>query len=115
MPRRDNTPRATATMTNASDKQASYHQFLVSRELGGAGLIGLHLARFVRERGGDSRVWVPGTGPAHAEAGRLGLPTTQYDPEPAFGPSSVQTALVNWRLWRALANAHPGLVHVHSP
>lgn len=102
-------------MMNASDDQATYHQLLVSRELGGAGLIGLHLAGFLRDRRGDARVWVPGEGPARREAERLGLAVREYDAAPAFAASAVQTARVNYGIWWRLSSSRPGLVHVHSP
>src|SRR5262249_30274501 len=77
----------------------TYHEFLVSRALGGGGLIGLHLARFLRRLGQDGRVLVPGAGPVRLEAERLGLAIGEFDPAPAFGASHWRTALVNWRLW----------------
>jgi glycosyltransferase involved in cell wall biosynthesis len=95
--------------------ERQYHQVLVSRELGGAGLVALHLARHLTRNGRATHVWIPGPGPAQAEATRLGLPCGTYDAESAASPSVFRAGLANWRLARALKRSGPGLVHVHSP
>jgi glycosyltransferase involved in cell wall biosynthesis len=95
--------------------EQQYHQVLVSRELGGAGLVALHLARHLTRNGRAPHVWIPGPGPAQAEATRLGLPCGTYDAESAASPSVFRAGLANWRLARALKPSGPGLVHVHSP
>jgi len=37
-----------------------FHQMLGSKNLGGAELIGVHFARFLRENGQKYCVWIPG-------------------------------------------------------
>ncbi|MCI0463891.1 MAG: glycosyltransferase family 4 protein [Gemmataceae bacterium] len=93
----------------------SYHQFLVSHEVGGAALVGLHVADHLRRSRQRCQVWLPGPGPAEQEAGRLGLPTAGYDSEALLSRSKVRAAWGNWRLARRLRRDGPGLVHVHSP
>lgn len=92
-----------------------FHQMLVSKELGGAGLIALQLAAALRERVPESYAWIPGEGPAATKALEMGIVYRQYDPAKAFAPSKIQGALCNWRIGRLLRPYHPGLVHVHSP
>jgi glycosyltransferase involved in cell wall biosynthesis len=94
---------------------ASYHQFLVSREVGGAALVGLHIADHLRRLRQPSQVWVPGPGPAEQEAGRLGLATADYDGRAILGPSPTRSLWGNWRLARRLRRAGAALVHVHTP
>ncbi len=91
-----------------------YHQFLVSRDLGGAGLVALHLAKFLAAAGREAPVWAPGPGPAWDEAERLGLTVRGFDLQSALSPSAWAAARANWRAWRGLRGG-PGLVHVHSP
>jgi glycosyltransferase involved in cell wall biosynthesis len=55
-----------------------YHSFLVSRELGGAGLIALHLAKWMSGQGATSRVWIPGRGAAARAADGAGLRWRNY-------------------------------------
>ncbi len=92
-----------------------FHQILVSRELGGAALTALHLARYQREQGQDCRVWIPGEGPAWQEAARLGLPCQAFNLPALLGRSRIRAGLANWGLARRLRKGGPGLVHVHSP
>lgn len=92
-----------------------FHQVLVSRQIGGAAAIALQVARHLRENGRDTRVWLPGAGPAQDEAGRLGLPTGAYDAEAAAGRSLLGAGWANWRLSRAVLRDGRGVVHVHSP
>ncbi|MCI0682543.1 MAG: glycosyltransferase family 4 protein [Gemmataceae bacterium] len=91
------------------------HQVLVSRQMGGAAAIALQVARHVRESGRDSRVWIPGGGPAQEEASRLGLASGTFNAESASSRNWVQAGFANWRLSRALQASGNGLVHVHSP
>jgi glycosyltransferase involved in cell wall biosynthesis len=93
----------------------SCHQFLVSRELGGAGLTALHIARFLQENGGASPVWIPGHGPAAQEAEKLGLKIREYRADWALSPWKLKAAAENWRIGRALRRQQGGIVHVHSP
>ena len=91
------------------------HQMLVSKELGGAGLVALQLAAALRQRAWQSYVWIPGEGPAAAKAEEMGIIYRRYDPTMAFTSSKIQAARCNWRIGRLLRSHHPGLVHVHSP
>ncbi len=88
---------------------------LVSKELGGAGLIALQLAAALRERVLESCAWIPGEGPASEKAKEMGVSCHQYDPTQAFTPSKIQLALCNWKVGRLLRPHRPGLIHVHSP
>jgi glycosyltransferase involved in cell wall biosynthesis len=88
---------------------------LVSRELGGAGLIAVHVARHLRERGRDCRAWVPGPGPAWDEATRNGVPCEAYDAARALGAARLPALSANWRFGRQLRASGAGVVHVHSP
>jgi glycosyltransferase involved in cell wall biosynthesis len=108
----DGTPLEVET---ASGGQAQNHQLLVSRDLGGAGLIALHLARFLTGRSWKSRVWVPGDGPALCEARKLGLPTQEFDLGKASSSHLTTAAVGNWKIARALRRAGRGIVHVHGP
>jgi glycosyltransferase involved in cell wall biosynthesis len=95
-------------------KTAVYHQFLVSCELGGAGIVALHLAEYLAALGREAPVWAPGPGPAWGEAERLGLAVHSYDLQSALSPSALAAAGANWRVWRRLRGG-AGLAHVHSP
>lgn len=92
----------------------SYHQLLVSRELGGAGLIGLQIAESLRRNKLSSRVWVPGGGPAEREARRLGLSVSQYGIDAAQSRWRLRAAWGNWQVSRRLQQVGAGLVHVHG-
>lgn len=92
-----------------------FHQMLVSKELGGAGLIALHLAAALREQGQESYAWVPGEGPAATRAEEMGVFCCRYDPTQALTSSKILAALCNLRVGRSLRSHSPGLIHVHSP
>src|SRR5439155_14325305 len=53
-----------AIARNESRGRMKHHQFLVSRELGGAGRVALDLAKFLASKQEGSPVWIPGAGPA---------------------------------------------------
>jgi glycosyltransferase involved in cell wall biosynthesis len=97
---------------NAND--TSYHQFLASDELGGAGLIGLHISDYLAKNKLSCRLWVPGDGPAEREARRLGLPVSQYKIGAVLSNWRPRAVWGNWLLGRALRRAGAGLVHVHG-
>jgi glycosyltransferase involved in cell wall biosynthesis len=101
-------------MKNGRVSPSVYHQFLVSRDLGGAGLVALHLAKFFAAAGREAPVWAPGPGAAWGEAERLGLTVHSYDLPSAFSRSALAAAGANWRVWRGLRGS-AGLAHVHSP
>lgn len=92
----------------------SYHQFLVSHELGGAALVGLHVADYLGSNKLSATVWVPGGGPAEREARRLGLSVSQYSIDAARSRWPLRAAWGNWRVGRGLRLAGVGLVHVHG-
>lgn len=105
-----------AMNANAQMQRAlGFHQFLVSSELGGAGLIGLDIAGQLRDDGFDSRVWIPGIGPASAEASRRGLTVGIYDAGAASSPVKLKAGMENFRLARHLRKRRRGIVHLHSP
>jgi glycosyltransferase involved in cell wall biosynthesis len=91
------------------------HQFLVSRELGGAGLTALHLARHFQEYGKPGSVWVPGDGPAQQEAWKLGLEVRSYRASWALSRWKWKAALENLRVAGILRRHQGGIVHVHGP
>jgi glycosyltransferase involved in cell wall biosynthesis len=91
----------------------NYHQFLVSRELGGAALIGLHLAKWVAGAGAQARVWLPGDGPAARAVERQGLTWRRYGLA-AMSAGSGRHALACLTLATKLRVGR-GLIHVHSP
>jgi glycosyltransferase involved in cell wall biosynthesis len=94
----------------------TYHQVLVSTDLGGAGSIALRLADELRRRAQPTRVWVPGEGAAAAEARRLGLAACRYDAGLISGDRSRwKGAIANLALARSLRREGAGIVHVHSP
>jgi glycosyltransferase involved in cell wall biosynthesis len=93
-----------------------YHQVLVSKELGGAGLFALRIADGLRRRSRPAPVWVPGEGAAAREARRLGLDVRGYDAGLISGTQPRwRAAIDNLGLARGLRLGGPGLVHVHSP
>jgi glycosyltransferase involved in cell wall biosynthesis len=92
-----------------------YHQVLVTHELGGAGLLALHLAAELQGQGRTSLVWLPGEGPAWEKAAGLGLTIRRYDAARVFQGGRLSAALGNWDLGRGLRRHGPGLVHVHGP
>jgi glycosyltransferase involved in cell wall biosynthesis len=92
------------------------NQVLVSRELGGAGLIALRIADELRTRMRPSRVWIPGKGAATHEAHRLGLDVECYDGALiSESQSRWQSVIGNLEFWKNLRGGGGGLVHVHSP
>jgi glycosyltransferase involved in cell wall biosynthesis len=102
-------------MASQTCGHTQYHQFLVSRELGGGAQVALDLANFLATQGKESRIWVPGTGLTWSQAEQTGLPVQGYDLTSALGPSRLQAARVNWQVWRRVRGFGRGLVHVHSP
>ena len=92
-----------------------FHQMLVSKELGGAGVVALHLANFLRSRSQESHVWIPGAGPALHRAEELNLPCHTYKPTNIFSPSKIKAIIANWQVARNLHRHIPGIIHIHSP
>jgi glycosyltransferase involved in cell wall biosynthesis len=92
-----------------------YHQFLLSKLLGGAGLVALEIARSLQESGRNAQVWLPEPGPALAKAKELGLQVQFYRrPLLENGWKPLAAAANLWVCWR-LRKFGPGIVHVHSP
>ena len=91
------------------------HQMLVSRELGGAGMIALQLALAMRERKERVIAWLPGEGAAAARATELRIPWRLYGPEKAIAGSKRESMLCNLKIGSLLYCRAPGIVHVHSP
>jgi glycosyltransferase involved in cell wall biosynthesis len=91
------------------------HQMLVSQELGGAGLIGIHLANFMREKEHASCVWIPGEGVALRKVQQFALPCNVYDASCVFRASKMRTVIGNWKIWHTFRPYRPGIVHIHSP
>ncbi len=97
------------------ERSPVHHQMLVARELGGAGLIGLHIASYLQQHGKNAEVWVPGHGPAEQAVKQLGLPVQQYSPAAALSGWKLRGALGNWLFGRRLRRRGAGLIHVHGP
>ena len=94
----------------------TYHQVLVSKELGGAGLIALRIADELQRLSQAASVWIPGDGAAANKARRLGLNVRLYDAALLSGTvSKWQAAVGNFRLLRQLPYRTHGIVHIHSP
>src|SRR5215831_5091933 len=91
------------------------HQMLVSKELGGAGLIGIQLASFLRAKGQGYRLWIPGQGAALQKVRTLALDFNLYDASCAFNTSKLNAAIGNWKMWRNLYPYRHGIAHIHSP
>jgi glycosyltransferase involved in cell wall biosynthesis len=89
------------------------HQFLVSRDFGGAALIAVNLGRWLQQRGNAVQFWVPGAGPATQNVEEAGLPWRGYDLDRVRDGNYRRL----WT-WAALAlklKGKGGLVHVHTP
>jgi glycosyltransferase involved in cell wall biosynthesis len=92
----------------------TYHQVLVSSDLGGAGLVALGIATELGRRSQAARVWVPGDGRAVEEARRLGLATQCYNAR-LLSQSRAGALMANLHFYRKLGSGHASLIHVHSP
>src|SRR5882724_3921009 len=92
-----------------------FHQMLGSRNLGGAELVGVHLARFLRENGQKYCVWIPGKGQALCKAQQLALKSHEYDASCVFTASRLRAVIGNWKIWCNFRLYGPGIVHIHSP
>lgn len=91
------------------------HQMLVSKDLGGAGLIGIHLANFLRANGQEYCLWIPGEGAALSQIKQLALRCQAYDASCVSSASKMKAAVGNWEIWRTFRPYRPGIVHIHSP
>lgn len=90
-----------------------FHHFLLSRELGGAALIALNLAREASRRGQQSQVWLPGEGPASKTFADHGVLWRGYCLESMErGPWRHGWACARLACRLRLCS---GLAHVHSP
>jgi glycosyltransferase involved in cell wall biosynthesis len=90
-----------------------YHHFLVSRDLGGAGIIALKLAGWAAQRGMGARVWIPGQGPAAQAAEAEGFAWQSYDLR-AMTRSNLRHAWACLKLAGKLPFRR-GIAHVHTP
>jgi glycosyltransferase involved in cell wall biosynthesis len=102
-------------MADTHTRRHRFHYVLASPELGGGELVALHLAQSLRERTQDSRVWIPGDGPARRMAEALGLPTSLYPADKLFRASKVQALAGTVRIWPRLQPHRLNLIHVHAP
>jgi L-malate glycosyltransferase len=92
-----------------------FHQMLGAKTLGGADLIGLCLAGFLRDTGQKYCVWIPGKGPALHRARQLMLNYHEYDAACAFTTSRPRAVICNWKIWRNFRRYRSAIVHIHSP
>jgi glycosyltransferase involved in cell wall biosynthesis len=93
----------------------SFHQILISHELGGAGVIALRIAQFIRNGNHGSHVWIPGNGPARKKAEEWGLINHNYDSAGVLNARKLTAAVANFRVAYGMRRIGPGVVHVHSP
>jgi glycosyltransferase involved in cell wall biosynthesis len=91
------------------------HQMLVSSELGGAGIIGIHLANFLRAEGREYCLWVPGEGSALRKIRQLALKFNRYDAASVVNPSIIREIRGNWKIWQSFHPYGRGIIHIHSP
>ena len=92
-----------------------FHQMLGSENLGGAELIGIHFAEFLKGNGQKYCVWIPGKGQALCKAQQLALKSHEYDASCVFTASRLRAAIGNWKIWCNFHPYRPGIVHIHSP
>jgi glycosyltransferase involved in cell wall biosynthesis len=94
----------------------TYHQFLVSREFGGAAEIALRLAGHWHAcENQNVAVWIPGQGRAWQKATEQGLPIQAYDAQRLFSHGRWTAGCANIRLGLKLRRHRPGIAHVHDP
>ena len=93
----------------------SYHHILASRELGGAGLIALQLAKNLNGRTGGCHIWVPGEGPAKRMAENYGLTCHELDSAKVLTTGRLQTGIANYQFGHVLHRYGAGIAHVHWP
>jgi hypothetical protein len=93
----------------------SFHQVLVSNELGGAGIMALRLANFLSSRSQESYVWIPGEGSAQYKAHELGLRYHLYPAAGTFSQSKITQITTNCTIGHMLYRFRPGILHVYSP
>ena len=93
-----------------------FHQMLgASKNLGGADLIGIHLASFLKDMGQKYCVWIPGKGSALQRVKQLALKAHEYDASCAFTDSRLRSVIGNWNIWCNFLLYRPGIIHIHSP
>jgi glycosyltransferase involved in cell wall biosynthesis len=90
-----------------------YHSFLVSRELGGAALIALKLAKWMSQQGAISQIWIPGEGAAARTAEQEELPWRSYDLD-SMMKGNLAHAFACFRFVPRLLFRR-GWAHVHNP
>jgi glycosyltransferase involved in cell wall biosynthesis len=90
-----------------------YHSFLVSRELGGASVIALELAKWMSQQRATPLVWIPGQGVTSRETERQGLRWRKYGLD-AMKKGNLTHALACLRLAPKLLFRR-GWAHVHNP
>jgi glycosyltransferase involved in cell wall biosynthesis len=95
--------------------KVSFHQILVSQELGGAGLTALRLAKFLSGRTGGAHVWIPGDGPARTAAENWGLVQHVYDSAGSLSSQRLRAAVANLKIGYRLRCVGPGIAHIHGP
>ena len=88
-------------------------QVLVSERLGGAAHIAIRLAQYVRDRGGRSRAWTPGPGPAAAALADVSIPWRRYRLDCMLG-DSYRHGLACLHMAAGLFGPRR-IVHVHTP
>src|SRR5205823_4529373 len=75
-------------------RKEQLHQFLVSREFGGAAEIAVRLARHCHEASiGETQVWVPGPGRAADQVRAAGLAMQTYNLSGSYNKSRVWSAI----------------------
>jgi glycosyltransferase involved in cell wall biosynthesis len=90
------------------------HQVLVSRLVGGAGLVAIHLAASARRRGIRTLGWVPDSGPASEALDREHVAWRRYHLEAMRG-SAVRQLSACAQMLPGLIGWERPVVHVHNP
>ncbi len=88
-------------------------QVLVSKLIGGAASIAIRLAALVQARGGVSRAWLPGRGPAAEELEKNNVPCRFYELENMMRNPFLH-GVACLKIAKSLA-AQPRLIHIHTP
>ena len=93
----------------------TYHQILISPELGGGCRKALNIGKYLKDQKKSVRIWLPGQGGAAEEAIRLGLDTEYYDKKTLFDPGFLRSLCPSLNLALRLRKQGSGLIHFHQP
>ena len=100
-------------LVRAKPPLISYHHLLGSRELGGAGLNALRLAKVLNVPGRECHIWCPSDGPAQQMVQSYGLTHHACDSARVLKYQKIQTVIVNYNFGHVLRRYGIGIFHVH--